>query len=544
MAAATEPNKPAPDAPRHDHLVEERRRLSQSLLWRLQRVYYDRRGTSAWSTNQVPWFVTSNGCLARAYAQVIDAYLRDVAAGAYGPALADPLRPVHVVEVGAGHGRFAFLVLEHLVALETARAGAGPRAPFRYVITDFTESNLAFCAGHPALAPYLEAGRVDLARFDAERDTELHLRRAGTTLTVADDAAPMVVIANYLFDSLVTDIFRVRSGVLEECLPAVYSTAAETDLEDPAMLERIKLVYQHEAARPTPYDDAALDGILADYARNLTDTVFGFPIGALGCLGRFQRLCGGRMLLLSADKGYVHEDELLMRSEPQPVLHGSFSLSVNYHAIGAWFRRLGGEALEVTPRDGALTPNAFIGGASAAALPRTRSAFADWIETFGPMDFIALQDQVRGAEKLELGALLALLRLADFDAWVFYRVVDKMLPQLDDAPELLRREARRALHRVWARYYHLGGNNDVPFELARVWQRLKHHGEALTFYQRSIELFGESHVTHHNIGLCIYYGRHDYAAAKAEFERALAMKPDYGPSREWRLRTQAELRGG
>lgn len=532
----------------HVHLVEPRRRLSRSFLWQLQRTFYARRGTSAWSTNTVPWFVTSNGCLARAYAQIIDAYLRDVAAGAYGPAV-DATQPVHVVEVGAGHGRFAFLVLEHLAALEAARAGAGPRAPLRYVITDVADANLAFCAAHPALRPHLDAGRLDLARFDAEHDRALHLQRCRVVLRAGDDPddrtarAPMVVLANYIFDSLGTDVFRVRGGALEESLPAVYSTAAEPDLDDPELLARIKLVYEHAPAGAAPYGDATLDGLLADYAATLTDTVIAFPVGAFACLRTFARLSGGRMLLLSADKGFVHEDELLHRGEPQPVLHGSFSLSVNYHAIGAWFRRHEGEPLAVTPRDGSLTPTAFVAGAPAATLARTASAFADWIEGFGPMDFMALHDELRAHDTIGLAAALALLRLADFDPWVFYRVVDRMLPQLDDASEPLKRETRRALTKVWARYYHLGGTSDVPFELARVWQRLRHHAEAIVHYRASIELFGDSHVTHHNIGLCHYYGRHAYADALAEFERALAMQPDYGPSREWRLKAQAELRG-
>src|SRR4051812_7905498 len=107
MADATD----APDAPTHPHLVEGPRRLSQSLLWGLQRAFYHHRGIDAWLDGKVPWFVPSNACQARAYAQVIDGYLRDVAAGAHGPELADPTRPVHIVEVGAGHGRLAFLVL-------------------------------------------------------------------------------------------------------------------------------------------------------------------------------------------------------------------------------------------------------------------------------------------------------------------------------------------------------------------------------------------------------------------------------------------------
>ena len=528
-------------APTHPHLVEDPRRLSRSLLWQLQRAFYDRRGALAWTAGRVPWFVSSNACIARAYAQVIDAYLRDVAAGAHGPEPA--ASTVQIVEVAAGHGRFAFLVLEQLLALDTLRAGLGPRAPFRYILTDLSEANLAFCASHPALRPHLDAGRLDLARFDAERDTELHLRRAGDVLAPTHPAGPLIVVANYAFDTFTHDAFRVEGGALHESLPAVYSTAAEPVLDDPDMLERLRLVYQRVAIDDGYYGDAALDAILADYRRTLTDTTVCVPIGALTCLRALHRLAGGRLLLLAADKGFVHEEELLHRADPQPVLHGSFSLSVNFHAIASWFRHHGGHAFDASQRDGTIAVTGFVAGAAPDAVARTRSAFADWIETFGPSDFFRLQVDQRGADRPPaLGALLAMLRLADWDPWLFYQLADRLRPQLDDASDALRRETRRALTRVWARYYHLGGDQDVPFEIARILQRLRHHGEAIAFYRRSIELFGDSHVTHHNIGLCHHYGLQRHADALAEFELALALDPDYGPAREWKLRAEAELR--
>lgn len=539
--AASEPAPP--DS--HPHLIEGARRLSRSRLWRLNRAFYERRGNTAWTTGKVPWFVSANACLARAYALVIDGFLRDVAAGAFGPELALPTRPVHVIEVGAGHGRFAFLVLEHLVALEARHAALGPRAPLRYVVTDVAEANLAFCAEHPALRPHLDAGRLDLARYDAERDETVALRRSGVVLSPGAPAGALVVIANYLFDSLVNDVFRVTASGLDECLPALYSSAAEADPDDPAILDRVKLVYARRPAGPSPYGEPALDAILDDYRRTLPDTAVTFPIGALTCAGNLHRLAGGRWLLLASDKGPVHAEELLHRTEPQPVVHGSFSLSVNFHAIGAWFEQVGGHVLDVTPRDGSLTPNGFVAGARPEAVIRTRLAFADWIERFGPMDFVALQDQVRavGDKPPTVDALLAILRLGDWDPWLFYRLADHLRPQLDEASEPLRRETRRALVKVWARYYHLGGSQDLPFELARVWQRLRNHDQAIELYRRSIELFGDSHVTHHNLGLCHYYGGQRYALARDEFERALALAPDYAPAREWKLKMDAELRG-
>ena len=45
----------------------------------------------------------------------------------------------------------------------------------------------------------------------------------------------------------------------------------------------------------------------------------------------------GRLLLLSGDKGTCHEELLHGREEPGMAIHGSFSMMVNYHAIGQFF---------------------------------------------------------------------------------------------------------------------------------------------------------------------------------------------------------------
>src|SRR5687768_9262342 len=76
--------------------------LAESMLWQLQRTFYDRRGTTAWSEGTVPFYVTCNPFMARAYARVIVGFLRDCAA-ALGPEPWSTLRekPVYVVELGA-----------------------------------------------------------------------------------------------------------------------------------------------------------------------------------------------------------------------------------------------------------------------------------------------------------------------------------------------------------------------------------------------------------------------------------------------------------
>ncbi|HUE95068.1 MAG TPA: hypothetical protein VMN39_00320, partial [Longimicrobiaceae bacterium] len=178
--------------------------LSESLLWQLQRSFYDRRGTTAWSEGAVPFYVTSNPFMTRAYARVIVGFLRDSAAALGSDS--EPWskfreQPAYIVELGAGSGRFAFLLLRQLRTMLRALVpgwGDGSPPPIRYVMTDFTETNLRAWAEHPALQPFVAEGLLDFARFDAERDRELTLLHSGTVLAPGTATGPIVAIANYL----------------------------------------------------------------------------------------------------------------------------------------------------------------------------------------------------------------------------------------------------------------------------------------------------------------------------------------------------------
>jgi len=82
--------------------LETNRRLSKSLLWRLQRNYFERYGIEAWSSGAVPHHITSSPFIADAYARVVIGFLRD-----YERSL-DQRQPVYIVELGSGSRRFAY----------------------------------------------------------------------------------------------------------------------------------------------------------------------------------------------------------------------------------------------------------------------------------------------------------------------------------------------------------------------------------------------------------------------------------------------------
>ncbi len=226
--------------------LEENQRFSRSMLWRLQRSFFERQGIGAWRDGTVPHYITSNAFIARAYAQVAFGFLRDCAAGAGRLALAAHDRPVYIVELGAGSGRFAYHFLKKFG--ELWGGSVLKDVPVTYVMTDFGEETLRFWRAHPQLRPLVESGRLDFARFDAAQPAGLALEHAGTTLAPGTVENPLIVLANYFFDSIPQDVFRVTGGQVYESLVSVLSEHEELDLEDPDLLTRVELVYVQQQA--------------------------------------------------------------------------------------------------------------------------------------------------------------------------------------------------------------------------------------------------------------------------------------------------------
>jgi hypothetical protein len=308
------------------------------------------------------------------------------------------------------------------------------------------------------------------------------------------------------------------------------------------MLPRLFLRYEHAPIEPDCYDDPEWNRILRDYRERLGDTALLMPTGALACARNLARLSGGRLLLLSADKGHNHEHALLERAEPQPAVHGSFSLSVNYHAMGRWFEARQGATLHTTEREANLVASAFLLGAPPAAFSSTRQAFADAVEGFGPTDFYLLQEGVRKAisSKARLPHLLAMLRLSGFDPSLFYMLREPLLALVEQASPTQQREMHRAIERIWDNYYSIGESKDLAFEAGRVLGRMKRHGDAIAYYEQSLRTFGDHHATWYNLGLCRFH-LDGFDEALRCFERALELDSSFDPARSWRLRTIAEI---
>jgi hypothetical protein len=525
-------------------VLEQGRRLSESFVWRFQREGYARLGAQAWLGEKVPWFVTSNAFIAKAYARVVLGFLRDHLAGAGQGAPLDSTSPLVIVELAAGSGHFAFLFLKKLAALMRALPSLAG-LPLRYVMTDLAPSNLEAWKRNERLQPFVRDGILDFALFDVERDQSLKLETSGQTLTAGSSPNPLVVIANYTFDTTSQDAFFVKEGGLHEGLVTISSSqAGDEGLSDPDLVKRISTRYELRAVADGYYEDPVLNRVLAVYRERLGDTGFLFPVGAFRGLHNLIELSGKRLLLLSADKGYAHEEEIQGRVDPKIALHGRcFSMMVNYHAVGLYFREDGGFPLHAPNRDTHLKVSAFVLGGPEHAFPETRLAYEEAIAGFGPYDYHTLLNSLwkDKAAPPPLEAILALLKLSEWDYHVVLHFASAIVARVKDAPSLLRRDLVAALEAVDAHFYPM--DRDLPFEIARIMGALDRPLEALRHYHQSLKRFGEHHVTLYNAGLCCYRLERPEEAL-ALMKRALEVKPGYGPARDWRNRLEGERGAG
>lgn len=515
------------------YTLESDERLSRCMLWRLQRTFFAAQGIEAWRQGIVPHYITSNTFIADAYARVVAAYLGERMA-----TLTDAGEPVYIVELGAGSGKFSSLFLKRLTALTRRMGSAIPK--WKLVVTDLADRNVAFWREHPGLRPFVDRGVLDFARFDVENDREITLVESGEVLGSRPLVNGLVVIGNYFFDGIPIDVFQIEGGQLMEGAVTVSSTQEEPDLGDPAVLGRVLLSFTHKPTQAEGYyEDPAFNKILQNYEERLGNTSVHFPIAGLRCVRMLREWSGGHMLMLTGDKGYIRDEDLLDKSEPGLAVHGSFSMSVDYHAIAAYVRGAGGQVFQPRHRHDSLLTVGFVIGQHVNDHRATRDAFEDAIAEFGPDEFFGVTQMY---EKVPEGAtvaqLLSLIHMGRGDPRLLGKCVPALNELVSSASAREKLEIYQAIEQAWLYYFHLGDDDDVPFEFGRLLYRMDYYPEALQYFARSLELYGENPHTRFNMSLCHYY-LHQREEALACVAKTLILNPNHQGAKGLRIEIQA-----
>jgi len=502
--------------------LEAPTRLSRSVIWDLHRTFYRQMGPRAWQEGIVPTDVSTNPRVADAYAHLVVTFLRD----AHRKRALDSSEPVYVLELGSGSGRLAFYLARALEGLEDALPAGVP--PVCVVVTDFADANLEWVASRPAMQPLIEASRVDLAWFDADEPGPLELRVSGRVLEPGALANPVVVVANYVLDSLKTDAYHLVGGRALDVLVAAARQPGTSD--DSPRLEPYTLLKEEQPADDAPYGDPVLDGLLEEYRSGLVDTGVWLPVGAVGAVRYLDTLSARQTLLLVGDKCFRTLQEMERRVVAQIATHGSLSVTLNLHAIERAVAARDGFTLYNDSPDLSFLFSAFVFPGRREDFPELTLAFHGHLDGFGPRAAHALSWALQDVKVSGLAALQILRATAwDWRTFVIYFPTILEALRRGSGQEDTRRQVLDALDRVAELDYPVLPRTGFARLLGLGYQAVGRPERAAWWYVQSIERDGSTAECWFDLGRC-FEGRSPRRAREA-YQRALDVDPGFRAAR-------------
>ena len=482
--------------------IEAKKRFSDSLIWKLNREFYQERGIRAWSENTVPHHMTSNSKTGKTYAELIFAFLKDL--GVKGKTN----EVVYLLELGAGHGRLAFHVLKHLQKL--IQSTNSPIPPYCYVLSDIVEKNLSFFQNHLQFQYYFQKGILDLSYFDASNSKKLYLRNTKKTIIPKDLNQPLVAIANYFFDSIPNELFFIHNQVVSECSVSIHTKEDPESMTTENLIKNMELLYHKSVSNLPMYNEPLLNEILEEYRTLSNNTYLFFPKEAMKCLEHLKDFSNKGLVLLTMDKGFHELHNLEGKQKPDIITHGSFSLWVNYHALGAYCKKQGGKALFPSFSNFHLEIGCLLFLEETDTYSITDAAYQQFVNNFGPDDFNSIKQLAYfNVSRLKLKDLIALYRLSAYDSTFFI----KLLPRLKQISRMITFNERKRLAQtfecIWEMYFHINENYDLAFEIGGICYDIGYYQKALNYFQYSVDEFGIKADIYYNQALCYYQLRQD-----------------------------------
>ena len=516
--------------------LDKKTRLSRCVLWRLQRDFYANSGVKAW-LGTVPYYITSNPIIAHGYAMVISGLIRDLLRRQEY----DTSQKLYIIELGTGHGRFSFYMLKQLQLLRDIFDPLG--VSFQYIMSDFAKSNIEFWSSHPQIKPLLEDGMLDFAQFDAEHDTQIHLIHSNNIFGINSLNNPLVVIANYFFDSIPHDSYHVDAGKFYEALPRVTTSSRNIKNKKPIDTSKINIDFDYVETDPSCYyDDPHLNAVLKYYQETLkkpsTPLV---PYAGIQCINRLKKISNNKLLLITSDKAYSYLHEIDGLKNPGAYANGGFFPMVNFHCMHEYFTRAGAQSIVQSYRKGLKTCAVLIGLPKLDdELPETRLAIKEHIEDLSPVDaFNIYREFKKNKKSVELASLASLFQFCHWDPHVFNFFHGRVIETIANADETLRRLFDSGLKKIIQNYYYMPNNQNIPFEVGLVFHTMNNHQQAINHYLLSIDYFGKHFSVLYNCALC-YYLLDQPQEALTLFTESLTFE-DSDKAKEWVERITQEM---
>lgn len=494
----------------------------ESKLWSLAQSFYSGCEAAAWAEGALPQGAAANACLADAYAGIVAAWLRDL-----GPQPAE--RQPLVLEIGAGRGSFAWLFMQRFLKRHWLPEDGEPA--FTYLMADADEDLTQGWQREPRFGRLRQRGLLDFGHLAADAPTTI--RCADATLTFASlRQRPVVVIANYLFETMPHDLYRVRKGQLERVLLALASDDAATLSGAPGSFETITPTYTGQAIAKAETGHPLLDTIVDAYAAMGRDMAIPVPRQGFDFL---QPLVDREqpLLLLARDLAYTHPDRF--PNKPPFVFGGSFSQYTNFHAIGELFRHHNGGVQFQRHPDPSFTVAAFWlpGQGRSASLAQTRTAARERLAEFAPGHTSELLNLLtENIGRAEYGQLFAWLHSACLDPQVAQTCVALFVENYHRSTDGLDPQTLRDVYlEAYEQHLPTGIDDRFDFEVAQLLLVLRFDADANALLSSSLAELGRSPERLYVYALSLLRLQ-QREQARAVLEEALAMRPDFAAARQ------------
>lgn len=488
-------------------VLDPRCRFSESVIWQLNRDFYAKEGLRAWQNDVVPHHMTSNSMVGKTYAELILGMLRDLSQKGR------TTETVYILELGAGHGRLAFHILQHLEILTSRLSVALP--PYCYVISDIAEASFLFFLNHPQLQPFFKEGKADVCYFDATVSDELNLLYAKRTIAQKELSQPLVLVANYFFDSLPIDLFYVKDKKLSSCLAAVHSDTDPSKLKEAELIEHLQVKFFKERVDESFYEEPIYNEILEGYKNKIKDSYIYFPISGFNCLRNLEKISKEGVMILSMDKGFHTLTGIEKMQAPELILHGSFSVWVNFHALDQYCQKRKGKSLLPSVESFYSPVVCLLILKDADEYRETAASFENFINGFGPDEFNGIKRHTYGhGSTLNLKEILALIHLSCYDSTYTIRFLPQIQEMATHITMVERAKLLETLGRVWEMYFSIEEPYDLAYEIGGLHYELGAYQKALDYYAYSNLTFGDTPDVLYNQALCYYQLKED-----ADFEK-------------------------
>lgn len=497
--------------------------LSNSVLWQRMQEYYEQLGTEVWEEEVVPQQITNNTYLANIYAKLIVAQIQDYIL-AHGEPTDDS--PFHVLEIGAGHGRLSFYLIENL--RQAFEIFNWPKKWLKFIMTDISLKSLEVWQTHHALKPFMDDGWLDIAVYNASKDTQIQLEISGKCIKANSIDKPLFVICNYIFDTLAHDAFQVINHRLHEVELVIKNERA---LEKGSLKDYFKDAKYDFIRHPIKADYYAhkpqLNQILQAYETECENASFLIPIGAFQCIENLQRFTKAPVMFLVSDKGITDKDLFEEDTDPDISFHGSVSMMVNFDALKRYTDLFDGKCLIMGDKGSDFQVAGFIFQEN-YRIPHTVYAFNNSLACFSPQDLFDIcyidDEPITNFKSLE--AIINILNLADWDPSIFYDYHEQILEKLenDDITVNAQQSVLNGIERAWRYFFKLEKSQDVPFAIGSILYHMDFDERAIEFYNYSIAIFGPDKDTYFNLALA-YQSLEDYDKAQEMINASQKMAP-------------------